>query len=105
VLRHLDRALVAARGDLAGSPAGAPPLLEGPAPFVSISPSTVPTGTVSSDPTRIRARIPSAGAGTSVSTLSVETSTIASSASTSSPTCFVHSRIVPSVTDSPIWAW
>src|SRR4051794_31975100 len=46
---------------------------------------------------------PLAGAGTSVSTLSVETSTTPSSASTVSPTCLSHSRIVPSVTDSPIW--
>ena len=47
--------------------------------------------------------MPEAGAGTSASTLSVETSTSGSSASTRSPTCLSHSRTVPSVTDSPIW--
>ena len=72
------------------------------APFGEISPSTVPTGTVSSGSTRIFVRIPLAGEGTSVSTLSVDISTIPSSSSTSSPTCLSHSRIVPSVTDSPI---
>src|SRR5204863_152383 len=40
--------------------------------------------------------------GISVSTLSVETSTSGSSASTVSPTCLRHSRTVPSVTDSPM---
>jgi hypothetical protein len=35
--------------------------------------------------------------------LSVDTSTTGSSASTRSPTCFSQPRIVPSVTDSPIW--
>src|SRR4051794_14000679 len=80
----------------------------GVAPFPAAAPSgeisarTVPTGTVSSGSTRIFVRIPAAGEGTSVSTLSVETSTIPSSSATSSPTCFSHSRIVPSVTDSPI---
>ena len=47
--------------------------------------------------------VPAAGAGTSVSTLSVEISTSGSSASTRSPTCLSHSSTVPSVTDSPIW--
>ena len=46
--------------------------------------------------------VPLAGAGTSASTLSVETSTRTSSASTGSPSCLCHSRTVPSVTDSPI---
>ena len=43
------------------------------------------------------------GAGTSASTLSVETSTIVSSLSTQSPSCLCQVRIVPSDTDSPIW--
>ena len=47
--------------------------------------------------------VPAAGEGISASTLSVEISTSGSSASTRSPTCFNHSRTVPSVTDSPIW--
>ena len=46
--------------------------------------------------------MPVAGAGTSASTLSVEISTSVSSSSTLSPACLAHSRIVPSLTDSPI---
>src|ERR671917_381273 len=47
--------------------------------------------------------VPAAGAGTSVSTFSVDTSTSGSSRSASSPTCFSQSRTGPSGTDSPIW--
>ena len=46
--------------------------------------------------------VPAAGAGTSASTLSVETSTTISSASTRSPTRLRHSITVPSATESPI---
>ncbi len=46
--------------------------------------------------------VPEAGAGTSASTLSVEISTIVSSAWTESPTCLCHSSTVPSATESPI---
>ena len=46
--------------------------------------------------------MPEAGAGTSASTLSVEISTIVSSAATVSPTALAHSSTTPSVTDSPI---
>src|SRR5205814_6943463 len=46
---------------------------------------------------------PDAGEGTSVSTLSVEISTIVSSASIVSPTAFVQRVIVPSDTLTPIW--
>ncbi len=46
--------------------------------------------------------VPLAGAGTSASTLSVDTSTTVSPSSTGSPSCLCHSRIVPSATDSPI---
>ena len=46
--------------------------------------------------------VPAAGEGTSASTLSVEISTSTSSAATASPSCLCHSRIVPSVTESPI---
>ncbi len=45
--------------------------------------------------------MPLTGAGSSTSTLSVEISTIVSSRSMKSPTFACHSRIVPSVTDSP----
>src|SRR3954471_14759783 len=58
--------------------------------------TVIPTST-SSDVTR-----PVAGDGTSVSTLSVEISTIGSSASTQSPTRFFHSTTVPSATETPI---
>src|SRR3954451_18318526 len=69
---------------------------------VSIVARTVPTSTViptstSSDVTR-----PVAGDGTSVSTLSVEISTIGSSDSIQSPTRFFNSTTVPSATDTPI---
>ena len=46
-------------------------------------------------------RVPVAGAGTSMFTLSVTTSTSGSYFSTLSPTCFSHFPITPSVTDSP----
>ncbi len=46
--------------------------------------------------------VPEAGAGTSASTLSVETSTTVSPSATESPSETCHSRMVPSVTDSPI---
>ena len=45
---------------------------------------------------------PSAGAGTSASTLSVETSTTVSPSLTESPSATCHSSTMPSVTDSPI---
>ena len=45
--------------------------------------------------------MPDAGEGTSVSTLSVETSSSGSSAATSSPSCLSQRVTVPSVTLSP----
>src|SRR4051794_20967555 len=65
--------------------------------------STVPTSTVVPTSTRISVRRPAAGDGQSVSILSVEISQIVSSYSTQSPTCFFHSTIVPSETETPIW--
>src|SRR5881397_22847 len=70
---------------------------------VSIRASTVPTSTVTPTSTASDTTRPLAGAGTSVSTLSVEISTIGSSDSTQSPTRFFHSTTVPSATDTPIW--
>ena len=61
------------------------------------------TGTVSPSSARISRTTPVAGEGTSVSTLSVEISTIVSSASTWSPTCLAQRVIVPSDTLTPIW--
>src|SRR3954469_2218090 len=70
---------------------------------VSIVASTVPTSTVTPTSTSTDVTRPVAGDGTSVSTLSVEISTIGSSASPQSPTRFFHSTTVPSATDTPIW--
>ena len=80
--------------------AGAPPSPLG-APLV-ISASGLPTSIVSSGPTRTFVIVPEAGAGTSASTLSVDTSTTVSPSSTESPSETCHSSTVPSVTDSPI---
>ena len=55
------------------------------------------------DATRISANVPAAGAGTSVSILSVEISQMVCSASTWSPTATGQATIVPSATDTPIW--
>src|SRR5919108_199896 len=85
---------------------GAPPFPAGAAcvtAAVSIVASTVPTSTVSPGPTSTSVSRPLAGAGTSVSALSVEISTIGSSASTESPGSFFQATIVPSATDTPIW--
>ena len=62
---------------------------------------TEPTSASSSSWTRISSRVPVAGEGTSVSTLSVETSTSGSSTSMVSPTVLSQREMVPSVTDSP----
>ena len=72
-----------------------------PSPRV-ISAITWPTFTVSPSSARILVTVPVAGDGTSASTLSVEISTIVSSTFMGSPSDRCHSRIVPSVTDSPI---
>ena len=74
----------------------------GSGPAVSpMTPSTVPTAAVAPSGTRMSVRTPARAAGTSVSTLSVETSKSGSSASTWSPICLSHRVIVPSVTVSP----
>ena len=66
-----------------------------------MTPSWEPTATTSSSPTVISSRIPAAGEGSSVSTLSVEISTRGSSAATASPTALSQRVTVPSVTLSP----
>src|SRR3954452_409823 len=63
---------------------------------------TGPTSTVAPVSTSIDTTRPVAGDGTSVSTLSVEISTIGSSDSIQSPTRFFHSTTVPSATETPI---
>src|SRR5205807_4506790 len=68
---------------------------------VDIRAITCPTVTVSPYAARISVIVPDAGAGSSISTLSVEISTTVSPSLTASPTFTDHSKIVPSVTDSP----
>src|SRR5690242_12674305 len=63
--------------------------------------SCAPTATVSSSSTEMPRRIPDAGDGISVSTLSVDTSSSGSSTSTRSPSFFSQRVTVPSVTLSP----
>ena len=63
--------------------------------------SSAPTSTVSSAWTLMVFRTPATGEGTSVSTLSVDTSNRGSSASTRSPSCLIQRVMVPSVIDSP----
>jgi hypothetical protein len=75
----------------------------GAAPSGAITASTVPTSTVSPSWTRIWTTTPSAGLGTSVSTLSVEISSNGSSRPICSPSDLSHFVIVPSETDTPIW--
>ena len=74
-----------------------------PEPAGAITASTVPTSTVSPSATRISATMPSPGLGISVSTLSVEISSNASSWAIASPGCLSHFVIVPSETETPIW--
>ena len=71
---------------------------------VASPPSSIngtPTSTVSPSSTSKDVTFPENGEGTSVSTLSVEISSIGSSSLTSSPTATSHLKIVPSVTVSP----
>ncbi len=73
----------------------------GAAPFSEMRAITWPTVTVSPSSMRISLTVPVAGEGSSMSTLSVEISTIVSSTLIGSPTFTCHSRMVPSETDSP----
>ena len=70
---------------------------------VSILAMTVPTSTTSFSSANISTIIPASKLGISESTLSVPISRNNSSFSTGSPTFLRHSRIVPSVIDSPIF--
>ena len=65
--------------------------------------TTVFTSTVAPSSTMIFSRTPSAGAGTSASTLSVEISKRGSSRWMTSPGCLNQRVSVPSAIDSPIW--
>src|SRR5437899_3887446 len=70
---------------------------------VSITATSVWTGTVWPSCTLISASTPAVGAGISASTLSVEISNSGSSRFTSSPSFLSHLLKVPSAIDSPIW--
>src|SRR5438105_4589211 len=72
-------------------------------PVSSILPTIVFTPTVVPSVTNISPIVPAAGAGISVSTLSVEISNRGSSRSTLSPGFFSHLVNVPSTILSPIW--
>ena len=67
----------------------------------AIWPSSAPTATVSPSRTATSDKTPAAGAGTSIVTLSVSSSTSGSSALTASPAFLNQRPIVASVTDSP----
>src|ERR1700675_3198690 len=82
---------------LAGAAAG---LAAAPAPSL-ICPSNAPTATVSPSLAAISPRIPADGAGTSMVTLSVSSSTRGSSTATASPAFLNQRPMVASVTDSP----
>src|SRR5256714_11848363 len=81
---------------LAGAAAGLAPA----APSL-ICPSNAPTATVSPSLAVISPRVPADGAGTSMVTLSVSSSTSGSSTATASPAFLNQRPIVASVTDSP----
>ena len=78
--------------------AGALGVADPASPITAITP---PTGITESCAALISNKTPATGEGISVSTLSVETSTMASSTLITSPTFFNQRVTVPSVTDSP----
>src|SRR3984957_5476044 len=86
-------AALAGAGAAAGLAAAAAPSL--------ICPSNAPTATVSPSLAAISPRVPADGAGTSMVTLSVSSSTSGSSTATASPAFLNQRPIVASVTDSP----
>src|SRR5436853_1960295 len=83
---------------LAGAAAG---LAAAPAAPSLICPSKAPTATVSPSLATISPSVPADGAGTSIVTLSVSSSTNGSSTATASPAFLNQRPIVASVTDSP----
>src|SRR4051794_33809792 len=81
--------------------AGAAGLAAAPAAPSLICPSSAPTATVSPSLATISPSVPADGAGTSMVTLSVSSSTKGSSTATASPAFLNQRPIVASVTDSP----
>src|SRR5258707_14805227 len=84
---------------LAGAAAG---LAAAPAAPSLICPSNAPTATVSPSLAAISLNVPAEGAGTSMVTLSVSSSTRGSSTATASPAFLNQRPMVSSSTDSPI---
>src|SRR6476646_9630935 len=82
----------------AGAAAG---LAAAPAAPSLIWPSSAPTATVSPSLAEISPSVPAEGAGTSIVTLSVSSSTSGSSTATASPAFLNQRPMVASVTDSP----
>src|SRR5450432_367277 len=98
-----DAAAAAGSGDggapaFAGTAAG---LAAAPAAPSLICPSKAPTATVSPSLAMISPSVPAEGAGTSIVTLSVSSSTKGSSTATASPAFLNQRPMVASVTDSP----
>jgi hypothetical protein len=91
----------AAAGSAWAAAGSAEPELALPSPASPMTASSAPTAAVSSSCTTIRTSVPDAGAGISVSTLSVDTSSNGSSSVTWSPSALSQRVTVPSVTLSP----
>src|SRR5262249_21226991 len=89
-----------AAAGLAGAGAAAG-LAAAPAAPSVIWPSSAPTATVSPSLAMISPSVPAEGAGTSIVTLSVSSSTKGSSTATASPAFLNQRPMVASVTDSP----
>src|SRR3954464_5076007 len=87
------------RGRLGG--AGGAAVLAAPAAPSVIWPSSAPTATVVPSAATISLSVPADGAGTSMVTLSVSSSTKGSSTATASPAFLNQRPMVASVTDSP----
>src|SRR4051794_3043099 len=81
--------------------AGAAGLAAAPAAPSLICPSSAPTATVSPSLATMSPSVPADGAGTSMVTLSVSSSTRGSSTATASPAFLNQRPMVASVTDSP----
>src|SRR5438552_15267058 len=90
-----------AAGAAAAAFAGAAAGLAAPAAPSLIMPSSAPTATVSPSFAAISPSVPADGAGTSMVTLSVSSSTSGSSTATGSPAFLNQRPMVASVTDSP----
>src|SRR5713226_6367272 len=93
-------AAAAAAGDAAALADAAAGLAAPVAPSL-ICPSNAPTATVSPSLAMISPSVPADGAGTSIVTLSVSSSTRGSSTATASPAFLNQRPMVASVTDSP----